>query len=641
MKKLRKWMTLFLALTLSCAFLLSACGKNDDNGDGGELTVTIEKTPTLTYFGDNEEAAQLQKDTLVISYAKEHTVTAKVAEGGIELSEPESKTEGEVKRDTYTVTATAVGEYTIDLSEGETKVDSFSSKVASPYPEDPEFPTTSISTSMAFEPSVGYVHDPVIVEDDGTFYVFSTDNAGGDYGYQVRKSTDLVHWEKLAASAIPDCGKEDSSAKALYQAGTAELQEVYELLKSHSQWGENYVLWAPEVTKAADGGWWLYGCWTARFGCGTSVLFLCHADKVEGPYSYVDTLIFSKDNWAYDSTLKTKAPNAIDPNVIYDEDGKMYLNYGSFSGGIWQLELDPQTGLRKDGNNGVDKQSGTLTYTERYGKQIISSERMEGPTMNYHKDVAIYSGDPAAYDESKVTYEDRYYLMASADSLSADYNMRSYSASAPTGTFDSLLAEQGLGNRVSGSFSWRTNANDTRPNFDFFAPGHNDMITTSTGANLIAYHNRTGFGGGNHFLFVSSYAFNSRGDLVMNANRYAGEVERKVFDWEILSVSNGKYAYAYVTDSAYAKSYNGGYAKEDMTLAENNVVKIGTSSVGSWYLYGDNWVYLNITSGDLQGKFYGVVMPAYIEGVRAGGLTMSFISEDGTKTLYMNSLVGL
>ncbi len=48
-------------------------------------------------------------------------------------------------------------------------------------------------------------HDPKIFQDDdGTYYVYSTDAAiggAGQKGIQIRKSTDLVHWECLPRSA--------------------------------------------------------------------------------------------------------------------------------------------------------------------------------------------------------------------------------------------------------------------------------------------------------------------------------------------------------------------------------------------------------------------------------------------------------
>lgn len=37
-------------------------------------------------------------------------------------------------------------------------------------------------------------------------------------------------------------------------------------------------------------------------------------------------------------------PNCIDPAIFTDADGRMWMNYGSWSGGIFLLEIDPTTG---------------------------------------------------------------------------------------------------------------------------------------------------------------------------------------------------------------------------------------------------------------------------------------------------------
>ena len=39
-------------------------------------------------------------------------------------------------------------------------------------------------------------------------------------------------------------------------------------------------------------------------------------------------------------------PNCIDPCVFYDEEGKLWMSYGSWSGGIFIIQLDQTTGLR-------------------------------------------------------------------------------------------------------------------------------------------------------------------------------------------------------------------------------------------------------------------------------------------------------
>ena len=90
------------------------------------------------------------------------------------------------------------------------------------------------------------------------------------------------------------------------------------------------------------------------------------ADAPEGPYTYTDTLLCSgfsaseveKTNLfevlgegadvsrylhlgGYDNQ---KWPNCIDPAVFTDGEGRQWMVYGSWSGGIFLLELDAKTG---------------------------------------------------------------------------------------------------------------------------------------------------------------------------------------------------------------------------------------------------------------------------------------------------------
>ena len=38
-------------------------------------------------------------------------------------------------------------------------------------------------------------------------------------------------------------------------------------------------------------------------------------------------------------------PNVVDPNVFFDKEGKLWMVYGSYSGGIYIMKMDPDTGF--------------------------------------------------------------------------------------------------------------------------------------------------------------------------------------------------------------------------------------------------------------------------------------------------------
>jgi arabinan endo-1,5-alpha-L-arabinosidase len=153
------------------------------------------------------------------------------------------------------------------------------------------------------------VHDPSILKERGTYYVFSTRD-----GIKIRCSADLTHWKQ--------CG------------------EVFSQLPS---WAVNDVpglkgLWAPDVS-FFNGRYHVYysastfGSNRSRIGLATNSTLNPASDG----YRWVDEgeVIGSEasDDW-----------NAIDPNVVLDAKGTPWLSFGSFWSGIKLRKLNPATG---------------------------------------------------------------------------------------------------------------------------------------------------------------------------------------------------------------------------------------------------------------------------------------------------------
>lgn len=626
------------------------------------VAVTVEEYPSLSYDTSEDPVTDpsIAQGTLTVSYSAEEKLTLYMAKDSIvTASEGETYVANGRRYNTYSLTAKDAGEYSLYfVTEEEKLAEAFDWTVARAYPYLEELFDPLAGFGAAGTPSTGVVnaHDPSIIEVDGVYYTFGTDNYG-QFGYTIRSSRDLINWERVGV-AIEGFNEDGSRPTTSTFSEENELYPIYELLSTVNDWKNTWTLWAPNVVPAADGGYWLYGSWTAGFGSSHSIIFQCYAEEVTGPYELVyvkdgvpstveegdpAVLVFSHDGGE-------SLPNGIDPFVYYDQEGNMYLAYGSFSGGIWHIELDPETGLRKDKMSVADICGTVKTAAERYGSCLVANCNTEGPTISYHKGVEVSSYDgTGTYNAEESTFEDRYYLMTSSGALASVYNMRSYYSTSANGPF--AAAHGGInGSRVSGSFSWRTGKDASKGHAgfnDWFVPGHNDMFVTDEGDNMLVFHVRNEFSKGennNHFQVQTLYAFNSRGEIVMNPNRYAGERLRKVTAAEIYTLTEGAYSFAYVTNDAYASSYNGGYAMKGLELREDKKIYFNDSEVGTWVLYGDNYVLLDITTGipaatggqTLSGKFFGVAFPAQIEEFLVSGISISCVSVDGQNCLYLN-----
>ena len=70
------------------------------------------------------------------------------------------------------------------------------------YPKNPRFNKLQMRSPDCRTWQEGCAHDPSLLEWQGNYYAYSTDTFGAPCGYQIRKSSDLLHWE-YAGSAFP------------------------------------------------------------------------------------------------------------------------------------------------------------------------------------------------------------------------------------------------------------------------------------------------------------------------------------------------------------------------------------------------------------------------------------------------------
>ncbi|NLM67396.1 MAG: arabinanase, partial [Enterococcus sp.] len=219
------------------------------------------------------------------------------------------------------------------------------------------------------------VHDPSVFYHEGQYYIFGSHLAQA-------KSDDLLNWTPLF-------NQEYDNPSSILGDLTGNLNKPFQWAGYNDADTANsgYSIWAADVIWNADFQWenGEKGAFMYYFSSSStwrrSVISFAVSKSVEGPYEVVDTLIYSgftqkdstdgstrntnykntnvyeliedgtidgfnpKWNWPNgDAYFSDYAPNAIDPNIFFGNDGKMYMTYGSWSGGIFILELNAQTG---------------------------------------------------------------------------------------------------------------------------------------------------------------------------------------------------------------------------------------------------------------------------------------------------------
>ena len=157
------------------------------------------------------------------------------------------------------------------------------------------------------------VHDPsTIVKHNGQYWLFSTGP-----GVASWRSPDLVHWER-GPRVFPD-----------------PPEWRCEVVPGH-----NGFFWAPDILRVGDRYLLYYS--VSTWGKTTSAIGLAvntTLDPSDPDYGWADHGIVVQTGADDDH-------NAIDPAVIRDDEGGLWLAFGSFWSGIKLIELDPQTGKR-------------------------------------------------------------------------------------------------------------------------------------------------------------------------------------------------------------------------------------------------------------------------------------------------------
>ncbi|WP_016954576.1 RICIN domain-containing protein [Catenovulum agarivorans] len=427
------------------------------------------------------------------------------------------------------------------------------------------------------------VHDPSIFETtvngQKTYYIFGSFAASA-------KSTDLMNWTLVSE------GVNNNNPLFGYNL-TNELAEGF-------AWtGDNTALWAADVVQLSTGEYAYYynqSLMTEPRGyTGVATSW-----NVEGAYSNTG-LILKSGMWGqesenageiYDPTIH---PNAVDPHAFYDKDGKMWLVYGSYSGGIFILEANPATGKPYAGQG--------------YGKHLLGGDHshIEAAFIQYSPETGYY------------------YLFSSFGGLASDggYNVRVARATSPDGPYydaqgNNMANVRGDRNSIAPYGMKLMGGFEFAGEYGYLAPGHQSTVYNSdTGQYFLVFHTRFPNSGEFHQVRVHEMFMNADGWPVVAPQRYAQlNGANKVDFYDMVG------SFKFVN---HEKDINT-TAKQSVNIQLNPDGTVSGSQSGTWWIQSGNKFQITLNG---LGTFNGVASWQYNAATSQLVPTFSALSSAG------------
>ncbi len=417
------------------------------------------------------------------------------------------------------------------------------------------------------------IHDPSVVYRDGKFYIW-----GSHLG--AATSSDLVSFSSVSVGTntfrkLASQGATSGTACTYEEAFNTQQVTKVKNAKGETVDMPNFdaeaycsryaddkdtwvsgVMWAPDIIyNPTLGKWCLY--LSLNGDNWSSIIILLTSSSATGPFTYQAPIVMSgfygitangiqaptyadtdmaialgetltETPSRYTSVSSDPGkywPNCIDPCVFFDEQGELWMTYGSWSGGIFMLKLDKETGLRDYTNtyeSDFDSKGASFTSDPYFGTKIAGGYYVSGEG-SYVQHIGDY-----------------YYLFVSYGGYDPNggYDMRVFRSTDPQGPYTDASGNSALftswannytgtsstakrGMRLVGAYNDWGGIQDVGER----AQGHNSACADEEGRTFLVYHTKFNDGTAGHQVRVHQLFLNEDKWPLCSPFIYQGETD--------------------------------------------------------------------------------------------------------------------
>ncbi len=500
------------------------------------------------------------------------------------------------------------------------------------------------------------VHDPSVVycPSNQRYYIFGSHRA-------CAWTSDMVNWTGFSSPWKVGNNNNASNETAFVTPAVTQVPKGGQMVsfpqfnafdwaaRTDAGYSVNGNMWAPDVIWNPTMQKWCQYLSINGDAWHSSIILLT-SNNIEGPYLYQGPVVISgfydsQHTWKItdlELVIGTQAslpsryntgnkwgnryPNNIDPCVFYDEEGQLWMAYGSWSGGIWMLRLNEENGLRDyDVTYQLVGSGDDITTDPYFGKKIAGGHYVsgEGP---YIEHIGNY-----------------YYLFMSYGGLDqkGGYEMRVFRSQTPDGPYK----DPGGRNAIFTSYSLNYGPNAPARGQKLLGPyshwgfmpqgersqGHNSIIAAPDGRTYLVYHTRfcndQKAGDEGHQVRVHQVFVNKDGWLVAAPFEYNGDT---LTDQHLAS---RQYFTAHEVAGTYSvlihKFANDHKALEQVEPIEVVLGEDGTISgerTGRWSQQ-EGTSYVSLTMGGV--KYEGVVIEQTMDERNTHAIAISANAQSG------------